>query len=31
VDVYLPVEATPRVAPGDKVSATSTILAVLPQ
>ena len=27
VDVYLPVDATPRVAPGDKVSATSTILA----
>ncbi|MFN3296891.1 phosphatidylserine decarboxylase [Caldimonas sp.] len=31
VDVYLPVDATPRVAPGDKVAATSTILAVLPQ
>jgi phosphatidylserine decarboxylase len=31
VDVYLPIEATPRVAPGDKVWATSTILAVLPQ
>lgn len=31
VDVYLPVEATPRVAPGDKVAATSTILALLPQ
>lgn len=30
VDVYLPVGATPRVAPGDKVSATSTILALLP-
>ena len=30
VDVYLPPEATPRVAPGDKVSATSTILALLP-
>ena len=27
VDVYLPADATPRVAPGDKVSATSTILA----
>jgi phosphatidylserine decarboxylase len=30
VDVYLPVEATPRVAAGDKVYATSTILAALP-
>lgn len=29
VDVYLPVSATPRVAPGDTVSATSTILATL--
>ena len=31
VDVYLPVDATPRVAPGDKVSATSTILASFAQ
>lgn len=30
VDVYLPPEATPRVAPGDTVSATSTVLAILP-
>jgi phosphatidylserine decarboxylase len=30
VDVYLPVDAAPRVAPGDKVSATSTVLASLP-
>jgi phosphatidylserine decarboxylase len=30
VDVYLPPESTPRVAAGEKVSATSTILAVLP-
>jgi phosphatidylserine decarboxylase len=30
VDVYLPANATPRVAPGDKVSATSTIVATLP-
>jgi phosphatidylserine decarboxylase len=29
VDVYLPVSATARVAPGDVVSATSTILATL--
>ncbi len=29
VDVYLPLHAIPRVAPGDKVSATSTILATL--
>ncbi|WP_309625629.1 phosphatidylserine decarboxylase [Methylibium sp.] len=29
VDVYLPVDAIARVAPGDKVSATSTILATL--
>ncbi len=28
VDVYLPVAATPKVAVGDKVSATETILAV---
>jgi phosphatidylserine decarboxylase len=27
VDVYLPLDATPRVAPGDKVYATSTVLA----
>ena len=27
VDVYLPPDALPRVAPGDKVSASSTILA----
>lgn len=30
VDVYLPPGATPRVAPGDTVSATSTVLAILP-
>ncbi|WP_295637602.1 phosphatidylserine decarboxylase [uncultured Methylibium sp.] len=30
VDVYLPPEATPRVAAGDTVSATSTVLAILP-
>ena len=29
VDVYLPLSATPQVAPGDKVSATSTVLATL--
>ncbi len=29
VDVYLPVHAVPKVAPGDKVKATSTILATL--
>ena len=29
VDVYLPLSATPRVAPGDIVAATSTILATL--
>ena len=29
VDVYLPLTATPRVVPGDKVSATSTVLATL--
>jgi phosphatidylserine decarboxylase len=28
VDVYLPPDATPRVAPGDTVRATSTILAL---
>ncbi|MBC8022096.1 MAG: phosphatidylserine decarboxylase [Burkholderiales bacterium] len=30
VDVYLPTDAKPRVAIGDKVSATTTILAELP-
>ena len=30
VDVYLPIDATPRVSIGDKVSATSTVLAELP-
>lgn len=30
VDVYLPLGSTPRVGPGDKVSATTTILATLP-
>jgi phosphatidylserine decarboxylase len=30
VDVYLPVDARPRVTIGDKVQATSTVLAVLP-
>lgn len=30
VDVYLPADATPHVSPGDKVFATSTILASLP-
>jgi len=30
VDVYLPVDAAPRVAAGEKVSATSTILATMP-
>ena len=29
VDVYLPLTATPRVAVGDKVYATSTVLAEL--
>ena len=29
VDVYLPLDATPKVAIGDKVSASSTVLAVL--
>lgn len=29
VDVYLPLEASPRVAPGDRVQATSTVLATL--
>ena len=31
VDVYLPLESKPRVAIGDKVSATSTVLAELPR
>lgn len=31
VDVYLPLDANVRVSIGDKVSATTTILAVLPQ
>ena len=31
VDVYLPTDARPRVAIGDKVSASSTILAELPR
>lgn len=31
VDVYLPVDAVPRVTPGDKVCATATILATLPR
>jgi len=31
VDVYLPVDAVARVAPGDSVSATSTVLATLPR
>lgn len=30
VDVYLPLDARPRVAIGDKVSATATVLAELP-
>jgi phosphatidylserine decarboxylase len=30
VDVYLPLGSRPRVAIGDKVSATSTVLAELP-
>lgn len=30
VDVYLPIQSTPRVSIGDKVSATSTVLAELP-
>jgi phosphatidylserine decarboxylase len=29
VDVYLPLTATPRVVPGEKVSATTTVLAAL--
>jgi len=31
VDVYLPLEATVLVAPGDKVTATTTVLATLPR
>ncbi len=31
VDVYLPLDAIPKVAPGDKVSATTTILAEFPK
>jgi phosphatidylserine decarboxylase len=31
VDVYLPPGSTPKVAIGDKVSATSTVLAILPE
>jgi phosphatidylserine decarboxylase len=31
VDVYLPLDARPRVAIGDKVQATSTVLAELPE
>jgi phosphatidylserine decarboxylase len=31
VDVYLPAAARPRVAIGDKVKATSTVLAELPR
>ena len=31
VDVYLPLDAAVKVSIGDKVSATSTILAILPQ
>jgi phosphatidylserine decarboxylase len=30
VDVYLPQDSTPRVAIGDKVAATTTVLAMLP-
>ncbi len=30
VDVYLPLDAQPRAAIGDKVSATETVLAILP-
>src|SRR5207253_5856302 len=29
VDVYLPIEAVPKVAVGDKVYATETVLAIL--
>jgi phosphatidylserine decarboxylase len=31
VDVYLPLDAVPKVAPGDKVAATTTVLAEFPQ
>jgi len=31
VDVYLPLDAAVKVSIGDKVSATTTILATLPQ
>jgi phosphatidylserine decarboxylase len=31
VDVYLPIHAVPMVAPGQRVSATTTILATLPK
>jgi phosphatidylserine decarboxylase len=31
VDVYLPLDASVKVSIGDKVSATATILAMLPQ
>lgn len=31
VDVYLPLDASVKVSIGDKVSATTTILAMLPQ
>ena len=31
VDVYLPLDASVKVSIGDKVSATTTILAILPQ
>jgi phosphatidylserine decarboxylase len=31
VDVYLPVGSTPRVAIGDKIKASSTVLAELPR
>jgi len=30
VDVYLPLESIPKVAVGDRVSATETVLAALP-
>lgn len=31
VDVYLPLDAIPKVAPGDKVAATTTVLAEFPR
>jgi phosphatidylserine decarboxylase len=31
VDVYLPLDAVPKVAPGDKVFATTSILAEFPK